>query len=168
MDEIELNINTEGTIEWRYRFVEMFVNREPLIEIVRRAELPSACDEFDERIAAGDTPDDIGDRGDLAGDYLYLPTSIALPPSQNFFGEPYNHGFIVDDDAPVNSKSLILQCTCGITECWFLLANITVDEDKIIWDNFEQFHRDWTYDIPPLTFDRNQYETAFNRVITND
>lgn len=163
MDVLDLRVDTDELIEWRYRRVEMLVNGEPLLDIIRAAEMPYARREYDERVSSGESPDDLGDRDGLAGAYHYLPTSLVFPPSRNFFGDPYSHGFLVDDDDPVNSKSLILQCTCGIIDCWFLVADITVDTDSIIWASFQQFHREWTYEIPGFRFDRSQYETAFKR-----
>jgi len=37
----------------------------------------------------------------------------------------------------------VLGCTCGITECWFLLVRITVLDEVVIWSDFEQVHRPW-------------------------
>lgn len=163
MDRIETRVDTQGALEWRYRSVELLINGEPLIEIVRKVELPHACREFDERVGMGESAEDLGERGSLAGAYLSLPTSLALPPSQNFFGSPYDHGFLVDEDNPANGKSVLLGCSCGIIDCWFLLADITVETDRIVWEGFQQFHRDWSYEIPPFIFDREQYEMAFAR-----
>jgi hypothetical protein len=145
-----------------FQQVEMRINGEALIDIVRRIELPYAEREFDERVAAGETAEELGERGSLAGAYLYLPRVVALPPSRNFFGKPYRHGFVTDANDPVNKKSLILQCTCGITDCWFLVVDITLGDLTVTWDHFQQFHRDWIYDTKPFVFDRAEYEAAFN------
>lgn len=166
MDTITVRQLAKLYIHWPegggFQQIEMLINGVPLIELVREVELPYAEEEFDQRTADGEGIDDLGSRGALAGDYHYLPPSIALPPSQNFFGEPYNHGLLTESDDPVNLKSVILSCTCGVTECWFLMANITLKEKLVVWDNFQQFHRDWAYTLGPLVFDREQYTAAFN------
>lgn len=145
-----------------FQQIEMRVNGEPLIDLLRQCELPYVRQEWDERTASGESEAELGPRDSLAGQYLYLPPSIVYPPSRNFFGAVYDHGFCTEPDDPSNSKSLILQCTCGITDCWFLLATIAVDEDRVTWTNFQQFHRDWSYGDLTFTFDRRQYNEAFN------
>lgn len=165
MDTITVRQSDKLYVHWPegggFQQIEILINSVPLIELVREVELPYAEEEFDQRIAEGESIDDLGPRGVLAGDYHYLPPSIALPPSQNFFGEPYNHGLVTELDAPINQKSLILSCTCSVIECWFLLANITLDSQSVIWSNFQQFHRYWIYDLGPFIFDRDQYTAAF-------
>jgi hypothetical protein len=165
MDTISLRIDPDLYVSWPngggFQQVEIRINDVPLIEIVREVEFPFACAEWDERTAKGEKADDIGERGWLAGNYLYLPPSQVLPPSRNFFGEPYANGFRTDPDDPVNTKSLLLSCTCGITDCWFLLATITVRSDTMTWSDFQQFHRDWEYKTLRFVFDRTQYAAAF-------
>jgi hypothetical protein len=95
---------------------EILINDVPLIEIVREQELAHTEKEFDERLAAGESVEELGSRGQLAGDYSYLRPELVFSPSHNFFGKPYEHGFLVEADDPVNFKSLILECSCGITE----------------------------------------------------
>jgi|APSaa5957512622_1039677.scaffolds.fasta_scaffold103965_2 hypothetical protein len=165
MDHIRILIPSKLDIHWPggggFQQAQILINGEDLIEIVRKIELPHAEREYDERIAAGESPDEVGKRGVLAGKYLHMPREFFLPPAPNFFGEPYDHGFICSPDDPANEKSILLSCTCGITECWFLLAKITVNENTVTWSDFEQFHRDWIYDFGPVIFDRKQYEAAF-------
>jgi len=144
-----------------FQQVVMFINGRPLLEIVRELELPHVRNEHDQRVSDGESKTELGHFDSLAGQYLYLPPEVALPPSENFFGKPYDHGFVIDDDDPMNEKSLILQCTCGITDCWFLTANITIGKTVVRWQNFQQFHRDWRYNFCGFTFDRQQYESAF-------
>lgn len=165
MDVIQLRNEPDLLVQWPngggFQQVEMRINGEPLLEIVRRHELPFAQQEWDERTASGESAAELGPRDGLAGDYLYLPPSVVYPPSQNFFGGFYDHGFVTEPDDPTNRKSLILQCTCGITDCWFLLASIVVGQDRVTWTDFQQFHRDWIYDGLEFMFDRKQYDDAF-------
>lgn len=169
MDTIQLHAPADQFIRWPngggFQQVVMSINDEPLIDIVRRIELPHVRREYDDRIAHGESPEELGDRDALAGQYLYLPPVLALPPSRNFFGEPYDHGFRTNDDDPVNKKSLILQCTCGITSCWFLVADIRVHDNTVTWANFQQFHREWPYGINPFVFDREAYECEFAKLV---
>ena len=125
--------------------------------------MPHALREYDKRLAAGETAEDLGTRGALAGDYLYLAESDVFLPSQNLLGEPSRHGFETDAEDPRNQKSLLLSCTCGITDCWFLLATITVSTDAVVWSDFCQFHRDWRYDLGPFRFQRAPYEAQLER-----
>lgn len=164
MDTLTLNISPELWVSWPtgggFQQVEVLINGVPLIELVRDVELPFAEAEFDRRIAEGEAHDDVGPRGRLAGDYLYLPPDLVGTPGGNLYGQPWKHGFNRAPNDPANQKSLMLQCTCGIAECWFLLARIEVRTDVVVWSDFEQFHRDWTYDLGPFAFDRNQYEAV--------
>jgi hypothetical protein len=121
---------------------ELRINGRPLIDIVRECELPFAEREHD---AA------------LAGNYLYLPASLVFLPSENLLGKPYDHGFVLPQDDPRQTMSIVLQCTCGITECWFLLARIEVAGDRVTWSELRQFHRDWHYALGPFVFDREAY-----------
>ncbi|MET9296455.1 hypothetical protein [Streptomyces sp. NPDC003077] len=59
-------------------------------------------------------------------------------------------------------KTPVLGCECGEWGCWPLTARITVTEDLVIWDSFEQPHRpqrDYMA-FGPFQFDRNQYDDA--------
>lgn len=143
--------------------IELRVNGVGLIDLVRELELPYAFREYDADIAAGATAEELGPRGALAGQYSYPSSSDIFLPSRNLLGEPYPHGFGTAPDDPLNRKSLLLECECGNSGCWFLLATITVTDDTVVWSDFCQFHRDWKYDLGPLVFDRASYETQLVR-----
>jgi hypothetical protein len=166
-DRFEVRVDPARRIEWPggggFQPVELRVNGAGLIDLVRDVELPYAEREYDERIAAGGSERDLGPRGVLAGNYLYLPGSLVFRPSRNLLGKPYRHGFVLGPDDPLRGKSLLLGCTCGITECWFLLATITVSDDRVVWSDFRQFHRDWRYDLGPFVFERGGYEAQLTR-----
>jgi len=62
------------------------------------------------------------------------------------------------------SKKRILECECGCDGCWPLLAKVQMDEEKVLWTNFEQPHRGqesetyWDYSkFGPFEFDKVQY-----------
>jgi hypothetical protein len=161
-----LEVRRSAFVSWPggggFQPYELRVNGRPLIDIVREHELPFAEREHDERVAAGKTESEVGPRGSLAGSYLYLPSSLVFPPSENLLGKPYEHGFVLAPDDPRQKMSLLLQCTCGITECWFLLARIEVARDRVTWSDFRQFHRDWDYNLGPFVFDRDEYLAALH------
>ena len=90
--------------------------------------------------------------------YSLLRPSRSCLPSRNLLGEAYEPGIIGNRDDPRKRQSLLLGCTCGITDCWFLLATITVEEHQVVWSEFRQFYRDWHYDLGPFVFERRAYE----------
>jgi hypothetical protein len=56
----------------------------------------------------------------------------------------------------------VLGCQCGEVGCWPLLARITVGEESVTWDSFQQPHRkerDYS-GFGPLVFDAQQYREA--------
>ncbi|MCA9024807.1 MAG: hypothetical protein KDA86_06305 [Planctomycetaceae bacterium] len=118
-----------------------------MIDLVCEFELPMAT--------AEGTPD-------IAGGYMGIAASSHLPPSQHFLGI---HASSLREDA----KTDILWCgDCGEPGCWPLLTRITVNDDCVIWSEFEQPHRTarskktpWVYDcFGPFEFDRTQYELS--------
>lgn len=166
-DHFEVRVDPAHYIHWPngggFQPIELRVNGVGLIEIVRDVELPQAQREYDERISAGELPEELGPRGALAGNYLYPNGIDVFLPSKNLLGEPYRHGFVADPDDPRNRKSLLLQCTCGITDCWFLLATIVASAEVVVWSDFCQFHRHWHYNMGPFVFDRGMYEAQLVR-----
>lgn len=58
------------------------------------------------------------------------------------------------EDLDEHNKRKILECECGSDGCWSFLLNQRIEQNKIIWKNFEQIHREnWQYEsIEPLTF----------------
>jgi hypothetical protein len=122
--------------------IRIEVNGSDLVELVRRAELPSA--------EADDEPE-------LAGTYVGLvPGYIRMDLAGQFLGGSgawlYSEG---------EGKTALLSCNCGEVGCSPLLARVTVDEDTVTWDEFEQPTRpDWDYDGFGFTFARPQYEQA--------
>ncbi len=131
------------------------VNGVDLIELVREAELPHARREVEERLAGGDSAEIKAE--DLAGNYLGFPT-VSLR-GRALYDAPASYAcyFGVSADDPSLGKATLLGCTCGITECWFLLVRITILDEVVIWSDFEQFHRSWIYDLGPFIFDKEDY-----------
>ncbi|MGB3756862.1 MAG: hypothetical protein WBA07_10860 [Rivularia sp. (in: cyanobacteria)] len=156
LDSFKININPLFNTYW----TQIYINNEPLIELVRQAEEPFVKAEIKQRRARGD---DIDEVTFPPGDYSYLPASIVLLPSRNFLDQPWNHGFILEPDDPEIGKSIVLDCTCGNPGCWFMQVRITLNKSTVIWSEFSQFHRDWKLDLGPFTFDRKQYEAELSK-----
>jgi len=122
--------------------IRIEVNGMSLIELVRRAELPSAQADDEEELAGtyvGLVPGYI--RMDLAGQFLGGSGTWLYPEGEG--------------------KTALLSCNCGEVGCSPLLARVTVNDETVTWDEFEQPTRpDWDYDGFSFTFERPQYERA--------
>ncbi|MER6943011.1 hypothetical protein ABT294_03205 [Nonomuraea sp. NPDC000554] len=58
-------------------------------------------------------------------------------------------------------ETMLLGCTCGIAECWALLAKIELTDSVVRWSGFRNNHRDWDLSLlGPFVFSRRQYERA--------
>ncbi|MGA8219003.1 MAG: hypothetical protein WB771_10575 [Solirubrobacterales bacterium] len=122
--------------------IKITVNETDLVELVRQAELPSAQADAEE---------------ELAGTYVGLvPGYVRIDLASQFLGTP---GTSLSP-GPAD-KTALLGCSCGEVGCSPLLARVTVDEDTVTWDEFEQPARpDWDYEGFSFTFARSQYEQA--------
>ncbi|PCC72498.1 hypothetical protein SAMN02745121_09074 [Nannocystis exedens] len=102
------------------------INDRDLIEWVREVERPHAAREIAER-RRDDPGLDLNVDG-LVGDYLHLTRRELALPSRHLFepSDDIRHSFGVAADDPIHAKTTVLQCTCGILECWFLLVRITL------------------------------------------
>ncbi|WP_293333298.1 hypothetical protein [Microcoleus sp. CAWBG58] len=158
-DRFEVRI-TPGSFPWilghKLYVAEIFINHQPLLELVRQVEKPLVLAEIQERRLAGDT---IDESVLSAGDYLYLPPSMILLPSRNLLDEPWDCGFELQSKDTQAGKATILGCTCGVIDCWFMQVRISLNESTVEWADFGQFHRDWEYSLGPFKFDREQYES---------
>jgi len=126
--------------------IELCINGQDFIEMVRRAELRFAEAEGHARIA---------------GAYAGLPARVCAPPSRHFWGEA--------ESGRRDGKVALLTCRgCGEIGCWPLLVRIVVGPWQVVWSEFEQPHRSgrgrvraWDYDgFGPFVFDRDQYQEA--------
>jgi hypothetical protein len=159
MDRFEVLIDPAAVVRWPegggFQPAEVRINGRPLLELVRAAEEPWARAENTERMPGPDTHS-----GPVTpGAYLYLPAHLVLIPSCEWLGEPAEPGFLLEVDDPRRGKAIVLGCTCGISECWFVQARIEVGPDVVRWSEFGQFHRPaWDYGLGPYAFDRREYE----------
>jgi hypothetical protein len=140
--------------------VDVAVDGVPLIERVREVELPYAEAEEIER--AGEYPDSPPGTlsRELAGAYLALSTNFAWP-SRHYLGEPLElpHG-------GDHGETMLLGCTCGINDCWALLARIALVDDTVTWSRFRNNSRDWDLSgLGPFVFDRSQYEASLRSTV---
>jgi hypothetical protein len=136
------------------------VNGRNLIDLVREVERPLMAAEVAELRAAGE---DIPTTTDFSGQYCCRFSSAYRLPARLLLGEPTPHPvhtFSLDPGDPAWRKSALLVCSCGFDECWFLMAKIDVLDDAVIWSDFEQFHRNWVYDLGPFVFEKGAYLEA--------
>ena len=128
--------------------VEIDINGISLLDMIQKIELPFASKD---------------EQPELAGHYEYLPRDAVVPPSMHLFGEP-EEIYWVDDE-----KVAVLFCECGDPGCWPLIVRIKVEDNQVIWSDFEQPHRpDWDYtELGPFTFNRAQYEEQLSNPLKN-
>ena len=91
--------------------IDIVIDNKLLSEIMKEYEYPMAKKEGSPSIA---------------GDYNAIP----LP-------ENYKE-YYLGNDTP---KTMVLGCDCGIASCWPLMLKIESQDEKIIWKDFEQVHR---------------------------
>lgn len=124
--------------------VDIYINNKRLVEILREFELQY--------------------NSDIAGLYRGLPTDVVFLPSRHLLDQPCQW---YDYDGKVS----VLECECGFPGCWDFNVKITLEDDKVIWSEFEQPHRSidsaggyWSYDkLKPFVFDRKQYEVELSK-----
>ena len=128
--------------------VDIYINEQDVRDIIREVELPFAA---------------IDGKPDRAGDYERLSPAHVFFPNKHFLGEP-------DYCIPENGKVPILRCKCGDIDCNPIYVRITVQNDKVIWSDFEnpwhtlEWTKDpWDYSSLHFVFDRVQYESQLNR-----
>jgi hypothetical protein len=154
LDSFELHRVNKGGIH----VAAITINGEPLLDLVRRVEVPFVERELATRIAKGEDASELT-RALVAGDYDPLPAPMLLWPSRELLDKPTGaSGFTLDPNDPRRRKATVLGCTCGIIECWFLQVRIDVADDNVRWSDFNQFHRNWAYELGPFVFPRDRYE----------
>jgi hypothetical protein len=128
------------------RQIKIEVNGVEFPELVREAELPSARADEEEEIA--------GNYIGLVAGYMRIDLAGQFLGGQ---GTPMFTG---------SEKTALLGCGCGDVGCSPLMARITVTDETVTWEDFEQPTRpDWEYDgFGPFRFDRAQYERALMEI----
>ncbi|MCB9614960.1 MAG: hypothetical protein H6722_21195 [Sandaracinus sp.] len=166
LSTIEFRVEPSRRVQWDARSgfqpVTLYVDGEDFVETIRRIEVPYVAEERALQEAEDGELDDVMEEmfADVPGRYLNLSASETFLPRRNFLGAPYDTGFELAADDPFRAKSLLLQCACGITECWMLMARIEVHDDVVTWTDVGQFHRQgWNYDLS-FAFEREAYEAA--------
>ena len=141
LDRFELTVDPARYHRWPngggFQPAEIAINGSPLIELVAPFEKEHVAKENEQT------------GGELrAGDYHY--------PAVTW----------IDDLRRPSSEAIVLGCTCGITECWAIVVDITRDDRTTRWSNVRHNHRDtWRYDLGPFVFDRDLYEAEIVRVM---
>ncbi|WP_299433935.1 hypothetical protein [uncultured Aquimarina sp.] len=141
MDTFGISIEKDNYISWQgngnhgYQPLTIMINGNSLLDLIKKVEAPLVKKENEERALP---------KQDLlkAGDYMELSAKDGLWPSKTLLGKPWNSVFKLENDDPRKHKSLILSCSSGDEGSWPLLVDIIVKENKIIWQEFCQFHRE--------------------------
>jgi hypothetical protein len=129
------------------RQIKIEVNGVELPELVRAAELPSARADAEE---------------EMAGNYIGLVAGfMRVDLAGQFLG---GQGTPMFEDS--TGKTALLGCGCGEVGCSPLMARITVTDEVVTWEDFEQPTRpEWEYEgFGPFSFDRAQYERALMEI----
>lgn len=175
MDQLKLKIRQ---LDWEDRYadevVHIYINDQNLLDLIREYELPFAEKEGH--------PDIAGGYGGLPVEDIFFPSRLLLGELPRVSIEILAERFNLSPEALMEQFDLsserlnelngspekvsILDCdSCGPSGCWPLKVKITVEEDRVIWSDFEQpfrsedSHTHWNYDkFGPFVFDRQQYE----------
>jgi hypothetical protein len=136
-----LSIQISAANEYGLRKAVLHIDGRELLDLVREVEEPIA-------VEAGEA--------NLAGAYDYPSPTKVLYPSRQLLGEPIN-GL-----SSYNGRVSILECDCGCEGCWPLTMDVVVTNDRVIWQDFQQVHRqNWKYPQHfAFIFDRSQLENA--------
>jgi hypothetical protein len=144
VDEVSFELSAAGEdFSEGLKQIKIEVNGTELPHLVRDVELPGARAEGDE---------------ELAGNYVGLvPGYVRMDVAGHFLAGAGAKLYDTDEE-----KVQLLGCGCGEIGCSPLLARVTVTDDTVTWDDFEQPTRpEWDYDdLGPFTFERSQYERA--------
>lgn len=122
-----------------YKVVDILIDDISLLDIISEIESPYLMEEgwFD--------PDN-SEYGHCDPKYLYRNLTEAA--IDDIYSYRYRHG-----------AELYCCSACGEAGCWSVLVHIRVEDDKVIWFDFEHNHRNWEYNLS-YTFDKAQYEKA--------
>lgn len=139
-----------------------YINNCSLIDIVKEIEIACITKENEEEQYFLEDDEDLYS---IAGYYAPLPLYMVKFSSRYLLDEPkdFTSGLASLDSLRLE-KTTLLGCTCGIIECWFLLAKVTLKEKIVTRSNFQNFHRDWWEYNLCFTFERKQYESQLNKI----
>src|SRR5436305_7411333 len=107
VDEHRLSEGTLGD-------VVILINGSPLLDLVREHERAEASRHGQDGPAGS-----------------YLPRSVRRAPRGLLYAQPasdYEHG---------DGRFILMGCICGEIDCWPLVARIHVDDNGVVWNDFE-------------------------------
>lgn len=140
MNKLGIKIkNIKTQISNNYKEIQIYIDGKNLKDILKEIERPFATKE--------------GNPG-IEGQYIGLDAEYT-----------YMSHFLREQSA----KIALLDCSCGCSGCWTLIANIKINEKLIVWENFEQIHRNmdklkWDYDNLFFEFDKEQYIKELEKI----
>lgn len=130
-----------------YQVIDIFINGNNLIELLKEIELPFAS---------------IEGHPEMAGHYEGIPPLLSLPPHKHFWGV----ASVEDYQYPERQVALFENKSSGIPGEWTFTARIDVTGESVKWSDFRQQHRPkWDYSpFGTWTFDLVAYRNALRAV----
>lgn len=144
MNILKIEINPSHYESGDFHEILLFIDGRNLIDILKNIEK-----KYDPRIA---------------GQYKGLILEYTSP--EHFLGKPK---ILYGEE---ENKTPLLDCQCGCNGCWTFASEIIIEEDNIIWKNFEQIHRSgefgdkpWCYEeLGFFIFNKEQYFQEINKL----
>lgn len=138
----QLKLTLKKSLIGNYQTVDIWINKENLLEKINQTELHFAIKEG---------------KPSLAGDYEGIPQNFVQNPSGLWLGVPqefYN--------SPDGKTALFVSQKTGFANDWGFFVKIEVYPQHIVWRKFEQNKRKhWKYEqLGSFVFDRWQYVQA--------
>ena len=133
-DPVEAGETWAITWGFDYKVVEIYVDGEKLLDIIREIEAPYAKEEG---------------YPELAGAYGHIS------PKDLYFG--LGTALIENSDACDNKVYLFCCEDCGDILCWSISFMVKEDEKYVYWYDFKHEHRNWKYDLT-FRFEKEENE----------
>lgn len=143
MNTLQLVVAADPESAGRNRSVDIVIDGQRLIDILKRIEAPYT--------AAEGSPE-------IAGQYSSLSIATTFLPSRHFLNTSRSASDHVE-------KRALLFCDCGFAGCWDFVCRMTFSENTVTWSDFEQIHRKkWDYsELGKLVFGRKAYEAQLSQ-----
>jgi hypothetical protein len=150
MNKLEIKVKKSSSDLFKsFNEIQLFIDNLNLIDILKEIEKPSAEKEK---------------HPEIAGHYIGL--NLQFFKKDHFLGSDSSYG-------KNQTKTALLDCPCGCEGCWTLAAKISELENTILWNDFEQIHRNgeitddvWDYKNMKFEFEKNQYFKELEKLKT--
>jgi len=164
MDTLELRLipSPAAPTGIELREIEILINSTSLRELVSIVESKHIQSELDFRVAEGEIRSEMNLE---PGDYSYQNLNGFTKTKDILLGK-IRDGFKIEENDLDYDAQVLMDCTCGCSGCWPLIADIEEEGGVVSWSNLRQFHRpDWSYNLGPFKFDLEQYRDEIQRLV---